>query len=174
MKRIAIGVTFLLFLTCDPTGFSYAQSAQEIKNQLVKKGFSEEVIKLLTPKCQESLNKSVPDGVVWYGAFDRDAKSVTVDFQTKDRAHHSVSVFSLKDGGCTRVQNTLMMTIGPCKAEAERWIEFYKKLGIKIKKEEENEQHIYLGTEGKLGQNVYLYPMSNLCMQVYRSVETVK
>jgi hypothetical protein len=157
-----------------PVAYSSAQSSDEIKKELIKKGFSEEVIKILNPRCQQRLNSRLPVGLVWYATFDREAKSITVDFQTGAKTHNSVTVVSLANGGCMTIQNVVIMTIGPCKAEAERWIKTYKDLGVNIKIDEESQQRIYLATEGRLGLRVYLYPMGNLCMQVFRNVETVK
>jgi hypothetical protein len=141
---------------------------------LIKKGIPQEVLNLLSPRCQASLNRRLPAEVVWYLTFDRDAKSVTIDFQAAGKSHNSVTVFSLKEGGCMTIHNTIMMTIGPCKAEAQWWVDSYKKRGVKLKIEEESEQRIYMSSEGNLGIKVYLYPVGNLCMQVFRNVETIK
>lgn len=172
--QICLIFIFVVFSVCYLAVHSYAQSPEEIKKQLIKKGISEEVINILNPRCQESLNMRLPAEVVWYATFDRDAKSVTIDFQTGGKTHNSITVVSLKGGGCMTVHNTVIMTIGACKAEAEWWINSYKKRGVKIKIEEEGQQRIYLSAEGNLGVKVYLYPMGNLCMQVFRNVETVK
>jgi hypothetical protein len=154
---------------------SYAQSAGEIKKQLLKKGFTEEILSLLTPRCLESLNRKLPAETVWYATYDRDAKSVTVDFQTGVKAvHNTLTVVSLKNGGCMTVQDTIIMNVGPCKVEAESWMNLYKKRGIKLKIEEESPKRIYLSTEGNLGIKIFLYTAGNLCMVVYRNVETVK
>ena len=174
--RLKIFINCLLpfFLLIYPVAYSSAQSSEEIKRELIKKGFSEEIIKILNPRCQERLNSRLPVGLVWYATFDREAKSITVDFQTGAKTHNSVTVVSLANGGCMTIQNTIIMTIGPCKAEAERWIDSYKKRGVKFKIEEESQQRIYMSAEGNLGVKVYLYPMGNLCMQVFRNVETGK
>jgi hypothetical protein len=154
---------------------SYAQSAEEIKKQLFKKGFTEEILSLLTPRCLESLNRKLPAETVWYATYDRDAKSVTVDFQTGVKAvHNTLTVVSLKNGGCMTVQDTIIMNVGPCKVEAESWMNLYKKRGITLKIEEESPKRIYLSTEGNLGVKIFLYTAGNLCMVVYRNVETVK
>jgi hypothetical protein len=157
------------------TAKTTAKTTEEIKNQLLQKGFSEEILNLLNPRCLESLNRSLPKDIVWYATYDRDAKSVTVDFQPGVKAaHNSVTVVSLKDGGCMTVQNTAMMSIGACKIHAEWWIDQVKKRGIKLKIVEENEKHIYLSTEGNLGMKIFLYTAGNLCLEVYRNVEVVK
>lgn len=171
-KHIYLGLIIIISL-CYLSVYSYAQSP-EVRNQLIKKGVSEEVINILSPLCQENLNRRLPADVIWYATFDRDAKSVTIDFQTGGKTHNSITLVSLKDGGCMTVQNTVIMTTGLCKKEADLWIEDYKKRGVKVKIEEESQQRIYLSTEGNLGVKVYLYPMGNLCMQVFRNFETLK
>ncbi len=173
-RQIGVALIFLVLLVCYPHIGSYAQSSEEIRNQLMKKGVTEEIIKLLTLKSQESLNRRLPDGVIWYATFDRYAKSITIDYQATNKTHNSITVVSLKDGGCMTVQNTVIMTQESCKVEAERWIASYKKRGIKVKKEEESQQRIYLSTEGNVAAKIYLYPMGNLCMQVFRTLETIK
>jgi hypothetical protein len=164
------------FLLIYPLDCFSAQSPDQIKKELIKKGFSEEVLNILNPRAQERLNSKVPAGVVWYSTFDRDAKSITVDFQSEEKIYHnSVTVFSLANGGCLTVQNTIIMSTGPLKEEAERWIELYKKRGIKFKTEEESPERIYLSAEGKLGVKIYLYAIGkNLCLQVFRNVESIK
>jgi hypothetical protein len=173
-KRYVSFCLIAFFLLIYPLGYSSAQSPDEIKKELIKKGFSEEVINILNPRAQAKLNSKVPAGVVWYATFDREAKSITVDFQTEEKTHNSITVVSLANGGCMTVQNTIMMSIGTTKIEAERWIALYKKHGVKLKIEEESQQRVYLSAEGNLGVKVYLYPMGNLCMQVFRNVETIK
>jgi hypothetical protein len=165
---------FIFFLLSYPTGHSYAQSPKEIKNQLIAKGFSEEVINIVNPRCQERLNTRVPEGVTWYATFDRDSRSITVDFRTEKRTHNSITVVSLKENGCTTIQNNVMVTIGTCKEESESWIQSFKKRGIKLKIEEEDQQHVFLSAEGNLGMKVYLYSLGNMCMHVFRNVETIK
>lgn len=140
----------------------------------MKKGLSEEVLQVLNPRCQESLNARLPSDIIWYATYDRDARSVTIDFQSTGKTHNSITTVSLQNGGCMTIQNTIIMTIGACKGEAEWWINSYKKRGLNLKIEEENQQRIYLSTEGNLGVKIYLYPMRDLCMQVFRNVETVK
>lgn len=172
-RHICFGLILIFFSLCYLSTYSYAQSP-DVKNQLIKKGISEDIINILNPLCKESLNMRLPSDVIWYATFDRDAKSVTIDFQTAGKTHNSITVVSLKDGRCMTVQNTVIMTAEQCKKEADLWMEDYKKRGIKVKIEEENQQRIYLSTEGNLGVNVYLYPMGNLCMQVFRNFETLK
>jgi hypothetical protein len=167
---ICIVFSIFFFSIC-----SFAASQEGgVKEQLKKKGFSEEIINILNPLCQDTLNSIVPSEVIWYATFDRDAKSVTVDFQTKEKAHKSITVVSLKDGGCLNVLNTVVVSIGACKEKAELWIKSFEKHGVKLNIEDEDKQHIYLGASGKLGIKVYLYQMGNLCMQVFRNVESVK
>lgn len=174
LKKKYLVPIFSLLSVCYLTVYSSAQSPGEIKQQLLKKGLSEEIVNILNPLCQESLNKRLQADVIWYATFDREAKSVTVDFQAESKAHNSITVVSLKNGGCMTVQNTIMMTIGPCKTEAEWWMNSYKKHGIKLKIEEESSQRIHITAEGNLGLKIYFYPMGNLCMQVFRNVETIK
>ncbi len=152
-----------------------AKTTAEIKKELLQKGFTEEILNLLTPRCLESLNRSVPKDIVWYATYDRDAKSVTVDFQPGERiSHNSITVVSLKDGGCMTAQNTAMMSIGSCKIHADWWIDQLKKKGIKLKIVEENEKRIYLSAEGNLAIKIFLYTTGNLCMEVHRNIEVVK
>lgn len=174
VEKYVFSCLLSFFLLIYPVGYSSAQSPDEIKKQLMKNGVSEEVINLLNPRCQERLNLRLPAEVTWYATFDHEAKSVTVDFQTGAKTHNSVTVVSLANGGCMTIQNSVIMTIGPYKAEAEWWIKTYKNRGINIKIEEESQQRIYLATEGRLGVRVYLYPIGNLCMQVFRNVEVIK
>lgn len=171
MRFVLICIVFLIhYLTI----YSYAGPKEEAKDQLVKKGFSEEIINILNPLCQENLNRIIPADVTWYTTYDNDAKSVTVDFQTKGKAHKSITVVSLKEGGCLTVNNAIFMTIGTCKGEAESWIDTFKKLKVNLKIEEEDKHRIYLSAGGTLGIKVYLYQMGNLCMQVFRNVESIK
>jgi hypothetical protein len=152
-----------------------AKTAEEIKKELLQKGFTEEILNLLTPRCLESLNRSVPKDIVWYATYDRDAKSVTVDFQPGVKsAHNTITVVSLKEGGCMTVQNNAMMSVGSCKIHKEWWMDQAKKKGIKLKIVEENEKHIYLSAEGNLGIKIFLYTAGNLCMEVSRNVEVIK
>jgi hypothetical protein len=153
---------------------SFATPQEGVKEQLIKKGFSEDTINILSPLCQENLNRRLPADVIWYATFDRDAKSVTVDFQTKENAHNSITVVSVKDEGCMVVQQTIFVTKEACKPAAEGWINSLKKRGLNVKIQEENNERIYLGSEGNLGIKVYIYPMGNLCMQVFRNVESIK
>ena len=153
----------------------YAQNTQEIRKQLLKKGLTEKTLNLLAPRCLEGLNRRVPDDTIWYATFDRDAKSITVDFQTGVKAvHNSVTVVSLKNEGCMTVVNTSIMAIGPCKVEADWWINNYKQRGIKMSIEEESPKRICLGAEGNLGIKIYFYTAGNLCMEVFRNVEIIK
>jgi len=164
----------IIILICLPAdSFAESSQGQTVNDQLLKKGFSQDIVNLLNPLCQEQLNKRIPEGVLWYGTFDRDAKSVTADFQTKDKAHTTVTVVSNKNNTCMTVQQAIIMTTGMCKPESEAWINSYKKHGIKMKIEEENKQRIVLSAEGNLGIKIYLYQMGNLCMQVFRNVETL-
>jgi len=165
-------ISFCLFIF--PLDCFSAQSPDQIKKELIQKGFSEEVINILNPRAQERLNSKVPADVVWYATFDREAKSITIDFQAEEKTHNSVTVVSLANGGCLTVQNTILMSIGPCKTEAQRWTDLYKKRGINLKTEEENQQHVYLTAEGNMGVKIFLYPIGNLCMEVFRNVESVK
>lgn len=175
LKRVYALFTSAIILSFCFAADSSGESPQRrtVNDHLLKKGFSQEIINLLNPLCQEQLNKSIPEGVLWYGTFDRDAKSVTVDFQTKEKAHTTVTVVSNRDNGCMTVQQAIIMTTGMCKPESEAWINSYKKHGIKMKIEEENKQRIALSAEGNMGIKVYLYQMGNLCMQVFRNVETL-
>lgn len=172
LKYISLCLIFLP-LFCSVMD-SFAQSPEDIKKQLIKKGVSQEVINLLNPRCRERLNSRLPSGVTWYATFDRSAKSVTVDFQTAAKAHETVTEVSLSNGGCMTIQNAVLVTVGSCQEEVGRWIESYKKRGVNMKIVEESQQRIYLGTEGHLGIKVFLYPLGDRCMQVFRNVETVK
>lgn len=167
-------IAAIIFLLCFAS-YSCGESsnAQNINNHLLKKGFSQEIINLLNPLCREQLNKKVPEEILWHGTFDRDTKSVTVDFQTKENAHNSVTVVSNKNNGCMTVHQAVIMTTGICKSESGEWINSYKKHGVKIKIEDENKRRIILGAEGNLGIKVYLYQMGNICMQVFRNVEVL-
>jgi hypothetical protein len=152
-----------------------AKTPEEIKKELIQKGFTEEILNLLTPRCLESLNRNMPKDIPWYATYDRDAKSVTVDFKPGVKAaHNSVTVVSMKDGGCMTLQNTATMSIGSCKIHAEWWMDQAKKRGIKLKIVEENEKQIYLSAEGNLSMKIYLYTAGNLCMEVFRNVEVIK
>lgn len=167
-------ISSIIFLLCFASySCGEPSKAQTINDQLMKKGFSQEIINLLNPLCQEQLNKKVPEEVLWYGTFDRDTNSVTVDFQTKEKAHTTVTVVSNKKNGCMAVQQAVIMTTGMCKSESAEWVNAYKKNGIKMKIEEENKQRIALSAEGNLGIKVYLYQMGNMCMQVFRNVEVL-
>jgi hypothetical protein len=174
VKHVRLFLIYLVFSIFSFSICSFAAPQEGVKEQLKKKGFSEEMINILNPLCQENLNRRLPADVIWYATFDHDAKSVTVDFQTKEKAHKSVTVVSLKDGGCLNVLNTIVMTIGACKKESEAWIKSLEKRGVKVNIEDEDKQHIFLGAGGKFGVKVYLYQMGNLCMQVFRNVESIK
>ena len=175
VKKYVFFVLIAFSLLMYPFDCFSAQSAEEIKKELVTKGFSQEIINLLNPHAQQILNVKVPAGVVWFATFDRESKSVTVDFQAAEKTHHtSVTVVSLPTGGCLAVQNTILIAKGACKEEAARWIDLYNKRGIKLKTEQENKEHIFLTAEGNLGIKIYLYAIGNLSLEVIRNVESMK
>lgn len=174
-KRAYIFLTSIIILLLCYVSDSLGEppKVQTANEQLLKKGFSQEIINLLNPLCQEQLNKKVPEEILWHGTFDRDTKSVTVDFKTKENSHNTVTVVSNRNNGCMTVHQAVIMTTGICKSESKEWINSYKKHGVKVKVEDENKQRIILGTEGNLGIKVHLYQMGNLCMQVFRNVEAL-
>lgn len=146
----------------------------EVSDELIKKGISGDVVNFLGPLCQESLNRRLPAGVTWHATFDRDAKSVTVDFQTAEKSHNSLTVVSLAGEGCMTVQNNVFVTVKACDEEAEWWTSNYKKKGVDVKVADRDKNHIYLGASGNLGVKIYLYQFGNACMQVFRNAEMVK